>query len=159
ALSNQTGAYTISLTAPSSSQATNTIARTSSRPIAVGQTISATLTTSSCYLYYGNDTGNRFYTDGYTFNGTAGQQIAIAMNSSAVDTSLALYTVNDVTVPSLLSDDNGGGGTNSRIPAGSGYYTLPATGTYYIWATTALSNQTGAYTISLTAPGSSGANQ
>ncbi len=126
------------------------------QPITVGQTISGTLATSDCSFYYGTDTVNVYYADVYSFSGTAGQQIAIAMNSTAVDAWLDLYSVNDVTADALVYDNNGGGGTNARIPPGSGYFTLPTTGTYYIWANTYYAKQTGAYTLTLTASGGGG---
>ena len=49
----------------------------------------------------------------------------------------------------MAFDDNGGGGTNSRIPAGSGMFTLPATGIYYIWVESIATNATGTYTLAL----------
>lgn len=122
--------------------------------ITTGQTISGTLTTGDCSYYFGGDTTKVYYTDVYTFSGTAGQQVAIAMNSTAVDAWLDLYAVNDVTATALTFDDDGGGGTNARIPPGTGYFTLPLTGTYYVWANTSIANQTGAYTLTLTAAGS-----
>jgi hypothetical protein len=123
------------------------------QPIVAGQTVSGTLTAADCSYYLSGDPSKLYYADIYSFSGTAGQQIAIAMNSSAVDAWLDLYSVNDVTASALVYDDDGGGGTNARIPAGTGYYTLPATGTYYVWANTAVANQTGAYTISLNVAG------
>jgi hypothetical protein len=48
----------------------------------------------------------------------------------------------------IASNDDGGGGTNSRIPASTGTFTLPAiTGTYVIEVTTYSSGKTGAYTV------------
>src|SRR5438477_391625 len=119
-------------------------------PIAIGQTINATLATTDCSLYF-DDPTELYYTDIYQFSGTAGQRIAIAMNSADVDAWLELYDVNDADGSPLESDDDGGDGTNARIPSIDGYYTLPTTGTYYIWANTASpALQTGAYTISIT---------
>ncbi|HBB96052.1 MAG TPA: hypothetical protein DC054_11740, partial [Blastocatellia bacterium] len=116
-----------------------------STPISVGQTINGTLTTSDCIF-----TGTTRYVDVYNFSGTAGQQIAIAMNSSIFDTYLYLL---DGSNQLIAQDDNGGGGTNSRIPASSGAFTLPSTGTLTIYATSFSANgttgSTGAYTISL----------
>lgn len=125
------------------------------QPIAAGQTINGTLATGDCSYYFASDPTKVYYTDVYSFSGTAGQQVAIAMNSGVVDAWLDLYTVNDVAATALTKDDDGGGGTNARIPAGSGWFTLPATGTYYVWANTAIANQTGAYTLTLTAAGGS----
>src|SRR6185436_15032360 len=49
--------------------------------ITPGQTISASLTTSDCIF-----TGTTRYVDVYEFNGTAGQQVAVLMDSSVFDT-------------------------------------------------------------------------
>lgn len=51
-------------------------------PIALGQTINGTITTADCPL------GDGSFYDTYTFNGSANQQIAIAMSSAAFDTFL-----------------------------------------------------------------------
>jgi subtilisin family serine protease len=84
-------------------------------PISVGQTVQGTLATTDCN-YQGK------YADEYTFNGTAGQQIVVSMSSTAFDTFIYLYgTAGQI----IAQDDDGGGGTNSRIPAGSGFFTLP----------------------------------
>jgi len=75
--------------------------------------------------------------------------VAILLTSSAFDTYLYLIGT-DGTLIAL--NDNGGGGSNSRIPAISGYYTLPSTGTYTIEVTSYATNVTGSYTLSLTGP-------
>ncbi len=115
--------------------------------ISVGQTINGTLVTTDCVF-----AGTTRNLDVYSFSGTAGQQIAISLNSSAFDA--YLYLVN----PSsqiIAQDDDGGGGTNSRIPATSGFFNLPAAGTYTIYATAfsadGLTGSTGAYTVSFSA--------
>jgi Divergent InlB B-repeat domain/Calx-beta domain/Viral BACON domain/Bacterial pre-peptidase C-terminal domain len=116
-----------------------------STTISLGQTINGTLTTSDCIF-----TGTTRNVDVYNFNGTAGQQIVIAMNSSIFDTYLYLL---DGSNQLLAQDDDGGGGTNSRIPTFSGPFTLPATGTFTIYATSfsadGTTGSTGAYAISL----------
>ena len=93
-------------------------------PISFGQTINGTLSTSDCPL----DDGS-FY-DVYSFSATAGTQVSVLMQAS-FDTFLVL---NNPDGSFLALDDDGGGGTNSRIPFGSGLLTLPTTGTYTIWA-------------------------
>jgi hypothetical protein len=122
-------------------------------PITIGQTIEGTLTLDDCGFYFEGAPEEFYFTDVYSFTGTQGQQIAISMKSTAVDAWLDLYDVNDIQVPPLTSDDDGGGGTDARIPAGDGYFELPATGTYYILANTFFANQIGAYTLTLTAAG------
>ncbi len=112
-----------------------------STTIAVGQTTNGTLTTSDCFF-----TGTTRYVDIYNFSGTAGQQVAIALNSSAFDTYLYLL---DSGNQLLAQDDDGGGSTNARIPAVSGFYRLPATGSYTIYATSYAESSTGAYSMTL----------
>lgn len=114
-------------------------------PIGIGQTVNGNLTTNDCPL------GDGTFYDTYTFTGTAGQRIAVSMTSSEFDTFLFLRAPDG----SLISaNDDGGGGTNSRIPPGSNnFLTLPVTGTYSIWAN-ALSpdDTTGAYSVTVSLP-------
>ena len=133
-------------------EAANPWPATCIQPIAVGQTISGTLSESGCAITYAEAPDDLYYTVVYSFEGTAGQQVAISMSSGAVDAWLELYNVNDVDAEQLAFDDNGGGGTNARIPAGNAFFTLPTTGTYYVWANTAFAAQTGAFTITVTTP-------
>jgi hypothetical protein len=113
-----------------------------SSPISIGQTINGMLSASDCVLSDGS-----FY-DAYTFSGTAGQQIVISMSSSDFDTYLillgpdgALVASNDDSIPNFT--------TNSRIPASSGFLSLPATGTYTILANSFAANETGSYSLTL----------
>ncbi len=117
--------------------------------ITAGQTVSGTLTTSDCRWFFTSTPGQVYYTDVYAFSGVAGQQISVSMSSTNLDPFLQIYNVNEINTSAIVSDDDGGGGLNARIPAGSGFYTLPATGTYYLWADTAVANQTGSYTLTL----------
>lgn len=108
--------------------------------IGMGQTLNGSLTTSDCVL-----SGTTRYVDVYSFSGLQGQQISASMNSSAFDTYLFLAnSANQV----LTEDNNSGPESNSRIPA-SGFFTLPANGTYFLWTSSATNDQTGAYSISL----------
>ena len=119
------------------------------QPLLIGQTLGGgQLTTSDCYWYAANP-NEHYYTDVYSFVGTAGQQVSVALSSTAFDTFVELFNVNEISASSMAFDDNGGGGTNSRIPAGSGMFTLPATGTYYIWVESIATNATGTYTLAL----------
>ncbi|HKY41846.1 MAG TPA: PQQ-binding-like beta-propeller repeat protein [Pyrinomonadaceae bacterium] len=113
-------------------------------PISIGQTVNGNLTTNDCPL------GDGTFYDTYSFNGTAGQQVAVSMTSSQFDTYLFLNRP-DGSV--LAENDDGGGGTNSRIPPGSGFITLPVTGTYTIWANAfEASDTTGSYSVTLSGP-------
>jgi len=103
--------------------------------IAFGETINGQLTTGDCHLE------DNSYADFYVFNGMQGQQVTITMNSSDFDTYLGLANEDGSFV---VEDDNGGGGTNSRIVA-----MLPQTGLYVILANSAFPNQTGNYSLNL----------
>jgi subtilisin len=129
---NVTGTYSLTLsgTAPITC---------SSTPISVGQTINGTLSNSDCRL------GDNSFFDGYTFNGTAGQQIAVGLSSLSFDTFLFLLGPNGL----VVDDDDGGDGFNSRIPAVSGFFTLPSSGVYTIIANSFAPNITGNYSLSL----------
>jgi hypothetical protein len=126
------------------------------KPLAIGQTINGTLATSSgCYDYESGT--DRWYDDVYTFTGTAGQKVAITMNGvGGFDPYFALYLGNtDALANWIAADDDGGGGVNARMPAGTGYITLPSTGTYFIWASTYAANTGGRYTLTLSSESAS----
>lgn len=106
--------------------------------ISPGQTLNGSLTTSDCVF-----PNTSRYADIYSFNGFAGQRIAVSMNSSAFDTYLFLVNSNN----QILAENDGGGGTNSRIPANSGFFTLPAAGTYSLWASSFSDGMSGAYSL------------
>lgn len=115
-------------------------------PINIGETKNGTLTSGDCPL------GDGSFYDAYSFNGTAGQQISIYMQGS-FDTYLFLISPNGST---LTQDDDGGGGTNSRIPASpsnptnpSPFITLPTTGSYTIYANSFNAGATGNYSLTL----------
>ncbi len=119
-------------------------------PITLGQPVAGELTTTDCSWAYPQTPQHQYYTDVYSFTGTAGQQVSALLTSPRLNMYVEIYNVNDVNATPLAADDNGGGGSDARIPAGSGYFTLPASGTYYLWAQTADPDWTGAYTLTLT---------
>ena len=108
-----------------------------------GVTYSGALSATDCTA---GARGPSYYTDRYYFNGAPGQQIAIQLSSSAFDTYVYLRNPSGTVI---ASNDDGGGGLNSRIPAGSGYFTLSAgvTGTYVIEVTSYAQRATGPYTL------------
>ena len=113
-------------------------------PISIGQTVNGNLTTNDCPL------GDGTFYDTYSFAGTAGQRVAVLMTSNQFDTFLILNRPDGST---FTANDDGGGGTNSRIPPGSGFITLPTTGTYTIWANAFdPTDTTGSYSLTLSAP-------
>ncbi|MDX1983169.1 MAG: hypothetical protein SFV51_23050 [Bryobacteraceae bacterium] len=110
-------------------------------PIAMlaGQTVSGTLTLQSCL-------STQFYTQLYSFQGVAGQQAAITMTSTAIDSYLIVTAPGGTVVG---EDDDSAGNLNARVP-GFGFLTLPQSGTYVIEASTWVPFQTGGFTLSLT---------
>jgi uncharacterized protein (TIGR03437 family) len=112
-------------------------------PINFGQEVNGKLETADCHL----DDGS--FADLYAFNGFAGQQIAITLNSAAFDAYLFLLGTGGTVI---REDDDGGGGSNARIPP-SGFFSLPTNGTYLIAANSFDAAETGDYTLRLTASG------
>jgi hypothetical protein len=131
------GPYTLALTAGTTCNLT---------PMAFGDTKAGTLNSGDCT--------NPIDVDGtpvdyYTFNGTAGQQIAITLTATSGNLDPYLYLLTPAG-DLLADDDNGGGGTAARIPQTAGFGRLPVTGTYTIVVNTALPSQSGNYTVTLT---------
>ena len=133
ALANQFGPYSLSLSISGST--------CGSVPIVPGQTINGTLAAGDCRLPVDGS-----FLDAYTFNGTAGQQIAIAQTSTAFDSYLILVSP---TGSAIAEDDNSAGGSNARIPGPTGGFALPTTGTYTILSNTFDPAGTGAYSLTL----------
>jgi hypothetical protein len=119
-------------------------------PIAIGQTLAGSLTTSDCTAAQPNRL--TAFEDIYTFVARAGQRVRVEMSTSGspgIDTYLYLFNPDGT-----LLDENDdivlGQNTNSRIPVVAGQFiTLPQTGIYTIAATTFDNNTTGSYTLKL----------
>ncbi|MBZ0279903.1 MAG: pre-peptidase C-terminal domain-containing protein [Anaerolineae bacterium] len=80
----------------------------------------------------------------YTFEGEAGQLITINLSSDDFD---AYVTLNDPSGFYLTSDDDSGGGLDSRIAV----FTLPENGTYSI-VVESFDGESGQFTLSLSTP-------
>jgi subtilisin-like proprotein convertase family protein len=115
--------------------------------ISVGQTINGTLQNGDCLL-----PADGSYYDAYTFTGTAGQQIYITLNSTQFNAYLYLVQGAFPGGTTVMQNDNGGGGTNARIPPTSGFVTLPASGVYTILANSFSPGETGSYQLFLGGP-------
>jgi hypothetical protein len=113
-------------------------------PITPGVTVNGTLTAGDCDL----GDGSRF--DEWTFTASAGQTVSISMTSAQFNTYLFLI---DSNLDAIAQDNNGGGGTNSRIPAVSGNITISQAGTYGILANGFSSADLGSYSLTLTVGG------
>ena len=123
-------------------------------PIAIGQSIDAVLGAADCLVEFGGFFGSSYvYLRKYEFSGTQGQRVAISMLAGVggIDAYLYLVAPGDVV---LQEDDDSGGNPrafdfSARIPFTGGYYVLPYTGPYTIWATTALELESGPYTLKI----------
>lgn len=111
-------------------------------PVALAQNVSTGGSLSSTDCRDGAR-GANYYVDRYTFTGVAGQQVAISLDG-AFDTYVYLRNPGGTVI---AQDDDGGPGVNSRIPAVSGVFSLPASGTYTIEATSYGALATGSYTV------------
>ena len=117
-----------------------------SNPIAIGQTISGSLDTTDCRA--GQPDRPNAFIDLYTFEGSAGQQVRIEMNTTTgLDTFLYLFGP-DGSVVAFNDDIVSGTQQNSRIPL-SGFFSLPQTGVYTIEATSFGNGVAGGYTLAL----------
>jgi len=102
-------------------------------PSRTPQTITGELTPTSSMLENGS-----FYAT-HSFEGTAGEGLAIELTSEDFDTYLILIGPDEA---KLAEDDDGAEGTNSQI-----VITLPTTGTYTLIANTLEAGQTGQYQL------------
>jgi hypothetical protein len=117
-------------------------------PITLNQTLNGALTSDDCLF----QSDNTFY-DIYAFTGTAGQQVSVAMSSSAFDTYLFLVYDDGTDFLTLgENDDISDQNANSRIPI-SGVATLPYTGDYFILANSFSAGATGNYSVTLSGGG------
>lgn len=110
-----------------------------------GQTIAGSLETSDCRSFI---RGRNYFADRYQFKGKTGDLIAIQVDTPNVNTYVYLLRTDGTIV---TENDDAGGTLGSRIPAGPGFFKLPADGTYYIEVTTLSEKRTGEYVITLTA--------
>ncbi|HLG17349.1 MAG TPA: cohesin domain-containing protein [Blastocatellia bacterium] len=114
-------------------------------PISIGQTVSGALSSTDCPSRV---RGSGYFSDRYSFSGTAGQQVSISLSSTTFDT--YLYLVGPGKSLAGENDDGGAPGpTDSRIPAFSGLLTLPATGMYVIDVDSFSLGAAGGYSLTL----------
>ncbi len=117
----------------------------STTAISAGSTLSGSLASTDCTSTV--RTGGMYY-DNFTFSATAGTTYTITMTSTAFDTYLHLLNSGGT---SVAFDDDGNGGTNSKIT-----YTPSASGTYTIHATSYSAGATGSYSVALASSGGGG---
>jgi hypothetical protein len=110
--------------------------------IRAGQTVSGSLAESDPKLADGS------YYDQYVYRGRAGEQVTVTLRSSAFDTYLNVGTMSGGTFNSSDTDDDGAGGTDSRVSVA-----VPAGGVLVIRANSLAGGSTGAYTIQVESGG------
>ena len=111
-------------------------------PMSLGQTVNGTLSETDCgssWVFF-----LLLYTDVYSFNGVAGQQLRISMNAPTFVPYLNLMAPNGALV---ASSNNNGGPNNAFLPNSSSLLTLPTTGLYTLEATSWSDHVTGAFTL------------
>jgi hypothetical protein len=131
----ETGAYSLSV---ESIQPTTGGGTTGSRTISLGETRAGRLTSASEVL------GDGSYYDRWYIDGRSGDRIRIEMRSSDFDTYLSFGTEQNGQFNQLESDDDGAGGTDSRIDV-----TLQRTGRYLIRANSLSAGREGEYRLSV----------
>ena len=124
-----TGDYTVSLVSNATS--------CTPTPIVYDQLYDGSLSVDDC------PATNGAYSDIYTFEGVAQDQILVLMDSATFDTLLYLYDPSGA----LLAVGDDADFFSSLIPRGGGYITLPSTGTYYVIATSFSAQISGNYLI------------
>jgi plastocyanin len=132
---NETGAYTVQMElgeAPPPVQLTT-------QPIRYGQTVTGELTENDPQM----DDDSHF--DLWRFSARQGDKVVITMKSSVFDTYVALGRLGDNEFSQIESDDDGAGGTDSKIE-----YTIDADGEYVIRANSLFSRGLGAYSLNIT---------
>lgn len=87
---------------------------------------------------------NEYYTDPYTFDAQAGENIAVSMESTEFDTLVFLISPSGT----YWYNDDGGDGTNSLLNV-----TANMTGTYTVYATSAYTWDTGSYSLEISTGG------
>jgi hypothetical protein len=129
----EVGAYTLSVVTTTESPTCALTSATST--LEIGQTTGGTLSTSDCALNDGS------YADVYRFVVPTNQTLQLDMSSTAFDTYIGLVDANGNLI---AEDDDGAGGSNSRLTRALG------AGTYYFVATSFDPGMTGTYQVSLT---------
>lgn len=119
-------------------------------PINSVQPVNGSLAPGDCQSPSRLRDGARPFADRYSFNASSGQPVIITLASTDFDSYLYLLGANGAVI--AQNDDTGPSG-NARIPSGSGFFTLPSSGTFTIEVTSFSSTGVGNYTLSLTMPG------
>jgi len=128
-----TGAYTLTVEVAGGATAGG-----DPRAVTAGQTLAGRLSESSPTLSDGS------HYDTYYYDARAGERIYVTMTSTDFDTYLRWGREQGGSFETTEFNDDGGGGTNSRLEL-----TIPTAGRYAIQANSYGADATGAYTLSI----------
>ena len=128
------GPYVLELETIDASELPDPTRAVSTATAELGATVSGELATSDG-IYRSRDT----FVDAYKMTLSAGDEVEVHLTSDAFDTYLIALAP---TGESLMQDDDGGNGTNSRVR-----FTAPIDGDYRLLATSFSSGSTGAYAL------------
>ena len=141
----QTGSYTLLLESGVEAAPAPRAASGRAAAIALGTPVSGELRTGDEVL------DDDSFADTYAFQGRSGQQLEITLRSSDFDAYLAFGRPRDGGFSQLESDDDGAGGTDSKLSV-----TLGEDGAYLVRANTLFKNKTGRYTLRVDVAGGAG---
>lgn len=137
-----TGAYTVTVEPVSGATTQRRPTPAGARTISAGQTQQGTLRRGDPML------SDSSYYHEYVYQGTPGDRLEITLASSDFDTYLRWGRVEGGAFTQEAFDDDGAGGTNSRLQV-----TVGGTGLYAIHANAFVPGATGAYTLTIRATG------
>ena len=132
----KTGAYTLEV------QSAGGAPRTGGNTIRAGESVNGRLETSDARM------ADQSFVDTYVYQGRPGEQILVMLASADFDAYLRGGRMQGGTFVPVDSDDDGGGGTNSRLQV-----TVDASGSYAIQANSLRANTTGSYTLRVESAG------
>ncbi|HEU0079082.1 MAG TPA: hypothetical protein VFQ76_15620, partial [Longimicrobiaceae bacterium] len=136
----KTGSYTLAV--ESASAAPRTDSRTGGNTIRAGESVNGRLEASDARM------SDQSFVDTYLYQGRPGEQILVTLTSSDFDAYLRGGRMQGRDFVVVDSDDDGAGGTNSRLQV-----TVDASGTYAIQANSLRANTTGGYTLRVESAG------
>lgn len=137
-LGGQTGAFTLSVRPASGGAPSPAPSPPAARTLAAGQTVSGTLRAGDPMM-----ADSSFYHD-YVYGGAPGERVRISLVSDDFDALLQWGRLDGDRFRVEVSDDDGGGGTNSRLET-----TVSGSGPYVVRVNTFSAGETGSYRLTV----------
>ncbi|MCH7697826.1 MAG: hypothetical protein IH865_02655 [Chloroflexi bacterium] len=113
-------------------------------PLTPTETVEGTLATTDCWS---SGRGALYYADQYSFTASAGEEVSIGLSASGFNPWVYLIGPDGTVVA-----ENGTNLSSTRIPSGTGFLTLPSSGTYIVDVTSWREGQTGTYILECVQP-------